>query len=153
MPQIQVFRPRLPAGIRLGQQPAFKVIVVIGHTRAELPDPLAQRIVTVCRLPLARGRTCDLRQTPLRPVAVAPATVLRGPPAGVIRIGPARFPLPEPTALGVIAVIFQPLGRCRIGLWNYSSHSRYYSCHASDVLPATSPATAELGRDVHCYLC
>ena len=61
MPQIQVFRPRLPAGIRLGQQPAFKVIVVIGHTRAELPDPLAQRIVTVRRLPLARGRPLDLR--------------------------------------------------------------------------------------------
>ena len=53
VPQIQVFRPRLPAGIRLGQQPAFQVIVIIGHTRAELLDPLTQRIVTVRRLPVA----------------------------------------------------------------------------------------------------
>ena len=45
MPQIQVFRARLPARVRLGQQPALQVIVVIGHTRAELLDPLAQRDV------------------------------------------------------------------------------------------------------------
>ena len=84
--------------------------MVIGHTRAELLDPLAQPIVTVRRLPLARGRPGNLRQTHVRPVAVAPTTVFRGPPAGVISIDPARFPLSEPPALGVIAIALQPLG-------------------------------------------